>query len=381
MPKTVYYASVGPLLTLYNIDVDGAELIKHGAVTLPANIQYAWPHPSRRFLYVVSSSGGPGIAGDKHHASALSIDPATGALRPHGDPAALPSRPIHACVDASGRYLLAAYNSPSGVTVHRLEADGTIGAPVAQPGHLDTGIYAHQIRVAPDHRTVILVTRGNNAGEGKPEDPGAIKTFRFNDGVLSNLASVAPGNGLGFGPRHLDFHPTKPWVFVSIERQNKLYVYALDSETGLSRAPLFTKETLSDPQTKVPQGAGPIHVHPSGKFVYLTNRTFPASGPGARKVAPGGENSVAAFAIDEATGEPRLMQNLDGRGLQLRTFGIDPSGRLLVVASIMAAEDGTLPAGITVMRIGADGRLSFVRKYDVDVGSVQQFWSGMVTLG
>ena len=33
------------------------------------------------------------------------------------------------------------------------------------------------------------------------------------------------------------------------------------------------------------------------------------------------------------------------------------------------------------MRIGADGRLSFVRKYDVDVGNVQQFWSGMVTLG
>ncbi len=283
-------------------------------------------------------------------------------------------------VDASGRYLLAAYNSPSGVTVHRLKADGTIGAPVAQPGNLDTGIYAHQIRLAPDNRTAILITRGNNTGEGKPEDPGAIKTFRFNDGVLSNLASIAPGNGLGFGPRHLDFHPTKPWVFVSIERQNKLYVYALDSETGLSRAPLFTKETLSDPKTKVPQGTGPIHVHPNGKFVYLTNRTFPASGPGARKVAPGGENSVAAFAIDETTGEPRLMQNLDGRGLQLRTFGIDPSGRLLVVASIMAAEDGALPAGITVMRIGADGRLSFVRKYDVDVGSVQQFWSGMVTL-
>ena len=133
MPKTVYYASVGPLLTLYDIDVDGAALIKRGAVTLPANIQYAWPHPSRRFLYVVSSSGGPGIAGDKHYASALAIDQATGALRPHGDAAALPSRPIHACVDASGRYLLAAYNTPSGVTVHRINADGTIGAPVAQP--------------------------------------------------------------------------------------------------------------------------------------------------------------------------------------------------------------------------------------------------------
>jgi 6-phosphogluconolactonase (cycloisomerase 2 family) len=381
MSKTAFYASVGPLLTLYDIDVGDAALIKRGTVTLPANIQYAWPHPSRRFLYVVSSSGGPGIAGDKHYASALAIDQATGALRPHGDAAALPSRPIHACVDASGRYLLAAYNAPSGVTIHRISADGTIGAPVAQPSDLDTGIYAHQIRVAPDGRTVILVTRGNNAGEGKPEDPGAIKTFRFHDGVLSNLASVAPGNELGFGPRHLDFHPTRPWAFVSIERQNKLFVYALDAETGLGRVPLFAKETLSDPKSKVPQGTGAIHVHPNGKFVYLTNRTFPASGPGARKVAPGGENSVAAFAIDQTTGEPTLLQNLDGRGLQLRTFGIDPSGRLLVVASIMAAEDGTLPAGITVMRIGADGRLSFARKYDVDVGNAQQFWSGMVTLG
>ena len=190
-----------------------------------------------------------------------------------------------------------------------------------------------------------------------------------------------PATDLGFGPRHLDFHPTKPWAFVSVERQNKLYVYALDGATGLARAPLFIKETLSDPNSAVPQGAGPIHVHPNGKFVYLTNRTFPASGPGARKVAPGGENSVAAFAVDPTTGEPTLLQNLDGRGLQLRTFGIDPSGRLLVVAGIMAAEDGTLPAGITLMRIGGDGKLTFARKYDVDVGSAQQFWSGMVTLG
>jgi 6-phosphogluconolactonase (cycloisomerase 2 family) len=336
-------------------------------------------------LYVVSSSGGPGIAGDQHYASALAIDAATGALRPHGEPAALPSRPIHASVDGSGRFLLTAYNTPSNLTVHRIEADGRIGAPVAQPGDLDTGIYAHQILAAPGNRTVILVTRGNNAGDGKPEDPGAIKTFRFEDGVLTNLASIAPGNGpdkgFGFGPRHLDFHPEKPWAFVSVERQNKLYAYALDDETGLARTPLFIKETLSDPKTTVPQGTGPIHVHPNGKFVYLTNRTFPASGPGARKLAPGGENSVAVFAIDQTTGEPTLVQNLDGRGIQLRTFGIDPSGRVLVVASILSAADGLLPAGITVMRVGVDGRLTFVRKYDVDVGNAQQFWSGMVTLG
>ena len=381
MPKAVYYASVGPVLRPYDLDVDGAALTAREPVTLPANIQYAWPHPSRRTLYAVSSNGGPGVAGDKHYANALTIDPATGALRLHGEPAALPSRPIHASIDASGKYLLTAYNGPSNVTVHRLETDGTLGASVAQPGDLDIGIYAHQIRIAPDNRTAMLVTRGNNAGAGKPEDPGAIKTFRCNDGVLTNLASIAPGDGLGFGPRHLDFHPTKPWAFVSVERQNKLYVYNLADDTGLAREPLFVKQTLANPASQAPQGAGPIHVHPNGRFVYLTNRTFPASGPGARAVAAGGENSVAVFAIDRTTGEPTLVQTIDGRGIQLRTFGIDPSGRMLVAASTMSSADGALAAGITLMRIAADGKLTFMRKYDVEVGSAQQFWSGMVTLG
>jgi 6-phosphogluconolactonase len=378
--KTVFYGSVGPTLTLYDIDIEGAALIKRGAVTLPANIQYAWPHPSRRYLYVVSSNGGPGITGDKHFASALLIDPATGALRLYGAPAALPSRPIHVSVDATGEYLLTAYNYPSNLTVHHLNTDGTVGSPIAQSAKLDTGIYAHQVLATPGNRSVTLVTRGNNASGDKPEDSGAIKTFSFAKGVLSNLASIAPGNGLGFGPRHLDFHPTKPWAFVSIERQNKVHVYKLDDATRLARAPIFIKDTLSDPTSSVPQGAGPIHVHPNGKFVYVTNRTFPASGPGAREISTGGENSVAVFAIDQTTGEPKHIQSIDGRGIQLRTFGIDPSGRLLAVASIMSLENGTLPAGITVMRVGGDGKLEFVRKYEVDTSIGQQFWSGMVTL-
>jgi len=49
-PKTMYYASVGPLLKMFEVDVEGAQLHERGAVTLPANIQYAWPHPSRRYL-------------------------------------------------------------------------------------------------------------------------------------------------------------------------------------------------------------------------------------------------------------------------------------------------------------------------------------------
>lgn len=128
MPKTVYYAAIGPELGVFDIDVDEAALTRCGAVTLPANIQYAWPHPSRRYLYVASSNGGPRVAGDKHFATALAVAPATGSLRPHGDSVALPSRPIHLSVDRSGEYLLTAYNNPSHITVHRLNADGSIGA-------------------------------------------------------------------------------------------------------------------------------------------------------------------------------------------------------------------------------------------------------------
>ncbi len=383
--KTVLYASIGPDLTLY--DLDGDALIKRITVTVPANIQYAWPHPSRKYVYIVSSNGGPGVAGDKHYANAFRIDP-SGALTPHGQPQMLPARPIHTSVDQAGQYLLIAYNDPSSVTVNRLNADGTIGEPVRQPGKLDTGIYAHQIRAIPSNQTVILITRGNNAEPGKPEDPGAIKTFSFKDGILTNLASIAPGgNGLGFGPRHLDFHPTQPWVFVSIERQSQLQVYKLDPTTGLTREALFVKSTLSDPGTHFPQAAGPIHVHPNGRFVYQTNRSSPLTDFDGQKVLAGGENSVAVFAVDQTTGEPTLIQNIDGHGVQLRTFGIDPGGRMLVAASVVpikvrdGSRVGTLSAGLSVYRVGGDGKLDFARKYDVEATNQnQQFWSGMVTL-
>src|ERR1700685_4711820 len=77
--KNVFYASAGPELTLYSVDVDNAALVKRDTVSTPANIQYAWPHPSKQYLYVVSSNGGSGstgIAGDKHVGGAFRLDTA-----------------------------------------------------------------------------------------------------------------------------------------------------------------------------------------------------------------------------------------------------------------------------------------------------------------
>jgi 6-phosphogluconolactonase len=126
-------------------------------------------------------------------------------------------------------------------------------------------------------------------------------------------------------------------------------------------------------------------VHPNGRFIYLTNRASATVEIEGKKVFAGGENSIAVFSIDQASGEPTLMQNIDGRGIQLRTFAIDPSGRVLVAASLQplpVREHGgvtILPAGLSVYRIGGDGKLEFVRKYDVEVGDKTQFWSGIVT--
>jgi 6-phosphogluconolactonase len=161
--STVLYASVGAKLTAYHLDVEAASLTERGSVTLPANVQYAWPHPSRRYFYVVSSEGGPGIPSDRSFAHAYRLEPFTGALTPHGTPRNLPSPPIHASVDMVGEYLLTAHNDPSALTVHRINSDGSLGEEVTQPDDLDTGKYAHQIRATPDNAQVFMVTRGRES--------------------------------------------------------------------------------------------------------------------------------------------------------------------------------------------------------------------------
>jgi len=392
--KVALYAAVGAELTQYDVDVEGAALVKRGSVTLPANVQEASQHPSKRYLYVAWSNGGPSNlppdsaapSGSQHGLTAFRIDPASGALLLHGQLASLPSRPIHVTVDIPGTHVLAAYNDPSGVTVHRIEPDGTIGSQVKQPA-LDVGIYGHQVRVDPSNDMVILMTRGNGPTPTKPEDPGALKVFSYKDGLLANRLSIAPGGGFNFQVRHLDFHPSRRWVFVSLERQNKLDVFQKQKDGTLSANPLFSKDTLVDPGNVRPgQALGTIHMHPNGKFVYLANRASGTMEFAGKPVFAGGENNIAVFAINQETGEPTLIQNIDTRGIHVRTFALDPSGRILVAANMMQMsvrdKDGvnTIPASLAVFRVRSDGKLEFARKYDLNVGSRNLFWMGIVPL-
>ena len=385
-PSVALYSAVGEALTHFEVDVDAATLTRRGTVTLPANVQYAWPHPTGPWLYVATSNRGSSATADVNHVSALRID-SSGALALHGEPRVHDRRAVHICVEPSGRYLLSAHNLPqSGLTVNAIESDGTLGDEIAQPDTLDFGIYPHQVRVTADGKTTIVVDRGNSAANGKPEDPGALRLYRLRDGVHETLQVVAPGGGYGFGPRHVDFHPTKPWVYVSDERTSRLYMFRmkggrLDSEAA------FARDTLADREHLKPrQLAGTIHVHPNGRFVYVANRADHTVESGGAKVFGGGENSIAVYAIDQETGEPTLVQHAGTHALHVRTFSFDPSGRLMVAASIKPLEvreaDGveTVPATLAVFRVAEDGTLAFARKYDVETSGKIQYWSGLVAV-
>jgi 6-phosphogluconolactonase (cycloisomerase 2 family) len=234
----------------------------------------------------------------------------------------------------------------------------------------------------------ILVTRGNGPTRVKAEDPGAIKVFGYHDGALSNRLSIAPAGGFNFQPRHVDFHPSQPWVFVSLERQNKLQVYQKLPNGTLNPVALFTKDSLPDPaHVHSGQQASTVHVHPNGRIVYQGNRASDTVDFAGQKVFAGGVNAIAVYSINQQTGEPTLLQNADTHGMSPRTFALDPSARILVAANQVPylLREGSnvtpVPASLAVYRIAKDGKLTYVRKYDVEATNPHSmFWIGLIPL-
>ena len=380
MEKVCVYAAIGARFTQFDLDIDGAALVERGTFDLPVGVQYAWPHATKPYLYVACSDGGPGKTGTRHLICALRVS-ANGALTPHGEPVALQWRPVHVSTDRDSRHVLIAYNAPSGVSVRRIRDDGTLGDAVPQD-KFALGKTAHQVMVAPSNDRVILPVRGTDAESGNPEDPGALHVFDYRDGVLTHRQAIAPNGGFGFGPRHVDFHPFKPWMYMSIERQNEVALFELGKTV---EGPKYRKTTLAWPDEEKPrQLVGAVHVHPGGRFVYVSNRADGTVDYEGAKVFNGAENTIAVFSLDEGTGEPTLIQTEDTRGMHVRTFHIDPGGRVLVAANmttrnVCAGEEvRAVPGGLSLYRIGSDGKLQFVRKHDADVTQANMFWMGMV---
>jgi 6-phosphogluconolactonase len=390
------YAAVGGVLIHFSVNVAAAGLTRRSSIRLPGRIQYAWPHVSLPILYVACADKTPGISGDRFFVCALLMD-SHGDLSTHGKPVVLESRPVHITTDIPSRHVLTAYSDHPGLTVHEILNDGTIGIQIPRPEPFDFGVRPHQVRVTPSNTRVIITARGGR-GYGSPSyTAGGLKVLRYSDGTVENMYTVnlEGKHGLaGFNPRHLDFHPTLPLVFVSLEGQNKISVLRLEDD-GINPEPLFTKDILAQPDMVRPrQDAGTVHVHPNGKYVYIANRNDGRIGghprgiswlnPDPIPVFPGGENNIAVFEIDEKTGEPTLVQNIDSQGLHPRTFALDPSGRTLVAGNLSptvlrdGASSRQVPAGLALFTVHENGKLEFIRKYDLDVGTEMIWWMGVV---
>ena len=374
------YAAVGAHLSQYSLNISDGSLTERSALTLPAGLQYAWRHATKPILYAACSDGGPGKAGTQHFVCALTIQ-SDGSLKLEGLPTPLRSRPVHITSDRTSQHILLAYNDPSALSIHRIKKDGSIGEEVKQYA-FDLGACAHQIVVAPDNHRVVLPVRGNDPEHGNPELPGSLEIFDYADGVLTHRQKLIPNAGYDFGPRHVDFHPTKPWMYLSIERQNQIAFFELGKTVV---GPLWRKTTLDHPERLKPrQLVGAIHVHPNGKFVYVSNRADGMIDHNGAKIFNGAENTISTFSIHADTGEPTLIHTEDTRGMHVRTFSIDPSGTMLIAGCMIARDalvNGAIqhvPGGLSVFRIQDDGTLRFLQKYDVDVGTDRLFWVGVV---
>jgi len=360
---TVVYASSGKLLRVYALDAARGELtLTQTLPELENDVHYVAVHPSRKYLYVSCSEVPPPENRPLVNAiHAFAIDGHDGTLTSLGKTYASPlSRAVHVSVDGTGHYLLLAHNFTESASVLRLNEDGSLGDLVPQPEerqHL--GFLAHQIRVDPSNHWAFVPVRGNDTNLGH------MAIFNFHDGVLQKRTVL--DYPLGVGPRHVDFHPTKPWVYLAMELGNRLTTY--EFHDGVL-TPRFDTTTLTHPETATKaQGASAIHVHPNGQWVYVSNRNISPNDPG--------ENSVAVFAIDAATGEPKLVQSIDSHGVSPRTMALDPSGRVLIVANQTKGPNGLEP-NLSVFKIGPDGKLTYVRTYAQSGG--QAWWVGAVTL-
>lgn len=383
------YAALGERLLHYTFNTKDGTLEEKGEpVMLPANLQFAVPDAQGRFLYAVSSNAGSGTfgaKGDTHLLSVFRIDSRTGDLTAWGEAATLPERPIHMTLDRSGDYALTAFNQSGTLSVHRIAEDGRIGPQIPQESKPQAGFFTHQVMVTPDNDTVVALGRGNDAAADRPEDLGSINSFRFDQGRLTPMSQVEFSAGLG--PRHLAFHPDKPWAYVAIERSSKLFMYLMADSGTLASKPLFRVEALRDMtnEHRPRQKGGVLQFHPSGRFLYVANRSDREKKVGEKTVLAGGENTMAVFRIDQDIGEPVLIQHVDTHGIEARTFDLDPSGQWLVVANQKSlwTEQGDelewVRANFAVFSVAEDGKLTFVRKYDMDdAGGRWLLWMDIV---
>lgn len=313
VPVDKYRVYLGTGKNIYQLELN----VKDGTMTKPtiaaelANPSFVAIHPNQKYLYSVSEINKGSIV-------AYAIDAKTGNLKLLNSQSAGGSGPCHLVVDRDGKAVLAANYGSGSCTSIPIKDDGSLAEPASvhqhkgksiNPGN-QQGPHAHSINVDKANQFAfcadlgidkVLVYRFDSAkGTLTPNDPPAFVT--------------PPGSG----PRHFAFHPNGKTAYINGEINMTIIACAYDAEKGvLTQSQVLS--TLPKDETRKKGSTAEVVVHPSGKFVYVSNRDP--------------YNSIAIFSIDQKTSELKAVGHQASGIKTPRNFAIEPNGQFMLVAN------------------------------------------------
>jgi len=335
----------------YQFDPNTGQITSLGLDAETTNPSFLALHPNGKYLYAVNEVGnykGPNSGG----VSAFSIDRATGKLTFLNEVASRGADPCYITVDKTGKYVLVANYTGGSVAVFPVLPDGKLGdasAFVQHTGHgtdpkRQEGPHAHSIDLSPDNRFAMVDDLGLDELLVYKFD-SAKGSLTPNDPPFAKLAA-------GAGPRHFVLRPDGKFAYVVAEMGHTVTVLSNDAATGKLQ-PLQAITTLPKDFTGRNDDAE-IEVHPSGKFLYASNR---------------GDDSIAIYAIDQSKGTLAQVAIVPTAGKEPRSFEIDPTGTLLfaenqksdnIVVFRIDAKTGLLTPTGKVLEVGSPVCLKFL---------------------
>jgi 6-phosphogluconolactonase len=255
--------------------------------------------PDRSFLYAVNEGGGT--------VGAFSVNPTNGTLKLLNQRSSNGGSPAHVVVDGSGRNVIVANYGGGSVTVFPILTNGQLGVATAHVQHRGSGPLAHCTTLDASNHFAFVCDKGLDQVRSYIFDPAA-GTLVTNQ---TPFVSVARGSG----PRHMTFDPQYKRAYVICELSSTIIGFNYDATNGVLTA-FQTVSTLQPGGFNGANTTAEIAVHPSGKFVYGSNR---------------GKNSIAVFTVnaDDGTLNPVQQQTT---GATPRSFAIDPTGAFCIVA-------------------------------------------------
>jgi 6-phosphogluconolactonase len=300
----------------FRFDDGSGKLNSMGIVAETPNPSFLALHPSGKYLYAVNETGEFGS--EKSGAvSAFSIDRKTGKLKLLNQVASRGAGPCHISLDKTGRYVLVANYDSGTVAVFPVQDDGQLGKYTGFAKHTgqsvnkerQEGPHAHWIATSPDNQFVLAADLGI--------DRILVSKFHLKDGAFtSNKANSGAKLKAGAGPRHAAFSPNGKFFYVASELNSTVTAFSYNAKDG-SLHELQALSTLPKDFSGA-NDVAEIAVHPSGRFLYVSNR---------------GRDSLAVFSIDPRKGTLTPVADIATQGKTPRNFAIDPSGKFLLAAN------------------------------------------------